>query len=314
MLLIWSCRGDKTADWFIERYLASAKLEWVRLNSDMFPEAYRLHADVERVTLRGQDGQTLFEVRDVSSVWYRRDLPSVFDTLSLSPQALEYSRSEAQTAFISVREALSHAKWLNKPEENRIASDKLSQLRDAKSRGFRIPETLITNDALEAAGFAEKHGGKVIAKALRRGTLEEGRVFYSSLIDVAALQDNSTSIAVAPLIFQEPIRKEFEVRAVVIDDACFGVKIFSQEYEVTSVDWRRSPLLLRHEILELPADVAERCIAMTRSSRLLYSAFDLIVTPEGEYVFLEHNPAGQFAWLEELTGVPIGKKLLETLS
>src|SRR3989344_3913910 len=260
MLLIWSCRGDKTADWFIERYLISAKLDWVRFDTDMFPEAYRVYGDMEGVTLLTQDGRRLFESRDVSSVWYRRELPSTFDTLSLSPHALEYSRSEAQTTLIAIRKALSHARWLNNPEENRIASDKLSQLRDAKSRGFRIPETLITNDALAAVELAKKYGGRVIAKALRRGTVEDGRVFYSSLVDIAMLQRHLMSIAVAPVIFQEPIKKEFEIRAIVIGNACFGVKIFSQEHDITSVDWRRSPLSLKHEIIDLTTDVAEHCI------------------------------------------------------
>ena len=33
---------------------------------------------------------------------------------------------------------------------------------------------------------------------------------------------------------------------------------------------------------------------------LTYGAIDLIVTPAGEYVFLENNPVGQFLFVEEL--------------
>ena len=36
-----------------------------------------------------------------------------------------------------------------------------------------------------------------------------------------------------------------------------------------------------------------------RALGILFGAFDFIVTPEGEHVFLEVNPAGQFLWVEE---------------
>ncbi len=314
MILIWSCRDDKTADWFIGRYLSSTNVAWFRFDTDTFPEMYRIRGTMDEVVVHGCDGHGSFNPKEISSVWYRREAPSVFSNTPMSPEALEYSRSEAQTMLISIRETLNHVRWVNRPEENRAASDKLSQLRDARSKGFRVPRTLVTNDSSSAVEFAKECGGNVIVKALRRGTIEVGRVFYSTLMDIASLGKHTESIAVAPLIFQEPIRKDFEVRATVVDDMCFGVKIFSQEREITSVDWRRNPLSLRHEIVDLPTEVVERCVAITRSCRLLFSAFDLIVTPEGEYVFLEHNPAGQFAWLEELTGIPIGRKLLETLS
>lgn len=314
MLLIWSCRGDKTVDWFIDRYLSSSNVTWVRFDTDMFPEAYRVRGSMDGIELRDLGGYNLFEPTEISSVWYRRESPCAFSNISMSPKALEYSRLEAQVMLTSIRETLGHARWVNRPEDNRAASDKLSQLRDAQLRGFRVPKTLITNDSLAAIKFTEECGGKIIAKALRRGTISAGKVFYSNLMDVAMLQRHTMSIAVAPLIFQEPIQKEFEIRAIVVDNMCFGVKIFSQEHEITSIDWRRNPLSLRHEIITLPIEVVEHCVAMTRSCRLWFSAFDLIATPEGEYVFLEHNPAGQFAWLEELTGIPIGKKLLEVLS
>jgi hypothetical protein len=36
-----------------------------------------------------------------------------------------------------------------------------------------------------------------------------------------------------------------------------------------------------------------------RSLGILFGAFDFIVTPEGEHVFLEVNASGQFLWVEE---------------
>lgn len=39
----------------------------------------------------------------------------------------------------------------------------------------------------------------------------------------------------------------------------------------------------------------------------------MILTPDGRYVFLEINPNGQWAWIEETTGLPISEALIELL-
>jgi glutathione synthase/RimK-type ligase-like ATP-grasp enzyme len=46
---------------------------------------------------------------------------------------------------------------------------------------------------------------------------------------------------------------------------------------------------------------------------LVYGAIDLILTPEGEYVFVEVNPNGQYWWIERLTGLPITKRIVRLL-
>jgi glutathione synthase/RimK-type ligase-like ATP-grasp enzyme len=46
---------------------------------------------------------------------------------------------------------------------------------------------------------------------------------------------------------------------------------------------------------------------------LVYSAIDLILTPEGEYVFLEINPVGEWGWLEKEIGLNISGSLINEL-
>jgi glutathione synthase/RimK-type ligase-like ATP-grasp enzyme len=41
---------------------------------------------------------------------------------------------------------------------------------------------------------------------------------------------------------------------------------------------------------------------------------DLIVTPEGETVFLEINAAGQWKWIEDATELPIASAIARRLS
>ena len=46
---------------------------------------------------------------------------------------------------------------------------------------------------------------------------------------------------------------------------------------------------------------------------LRYGCIDMIITPNNEYVFLEINPNGQWRFVEEQTGMSIGKTIAQLL-
>jgi beta-lactam-binding protein with PASTA domain len=37
------------------------------------------------------------------------------------------------------------------------------------------------------------------------------------------------------------------------------------------------------------------------------------VTPDGQYVFLESNPRGQYLWIEDYTGMPITEAIADAV-
>lgn len=45
-------------------------------------------------------------------------------------------------------------------------------------------------------------------------------------------------------------------------------------------------------------EVRRGVTALLRHADLLYGALDFIVTPSGEWIFLELNPNGQWAWIK----------------
>jgi glutathione synthase/RimK-type ligase-like ATP-grasp enzyme len=60
--------------------------------------------------------------------------------------------------------------------------------------------------------------------------------------------------------------------------------------------------------------IHDRILALHRRFGLIYSSFDFVRTPDGEYVFLETNPFGQWLWIEDLTGMPISKAIANYLA
>jgi hypothetical protein len=49
------------------------------------------------------------------------------------------------------------------------------------------------------------------------------------------------------------------------------------------------------------------------SFELNFASLDMIVTPEGEFVFLELNPNGQWLWLELELGLPLVATMADLL-
>ena len=67
------------------------------------------------------------------------------------------------------------------------------------------------------------------------------------------------------------------------------------------------------EVHDLPAAIADKCLGLTKALGLRYGACDLVLTPDGRYVFLELNPAGEFHWIEQVTGLPITAAIVDLL-
>lgn len=101
-------------------------------------------------------------------------------------------------------------------------------------------------------------------------------------------------------MFQEYVPKRVELRVTVIGDDIFAAEIDSQADEQASVDWRRFAMEIPFRQATLPTEVAERCLTLVKSYGLNFSAMDLILTPDGRYVFVENNPNGQFIFVEKL--------------
>jgi glutathione synthase/RimK-type ligase-like ATP-grasp enzyme len=80
------------------------------------------------------------------------------------------------------------------------------------------------------------------------------------------------------------------------------------------VDWRRGGSLeLNYRPHTLPKEIGSTCRRLVDRLDLSFGAIDMILTPQGEYVFLEINPNGQWAWIEQRTGVPMSRSLVDLL-
>jgi glutathione synthase/RimK-type ligase-like ATP-grasp enzyme len=194
---------------------------------------------------------------------------------------------------------------VNPPDAGTRAGNKLTGLRAAARAGLAVPETLVTTDPDEAAAFLDRHGGRVVAKALhshyveldgRRHSLFTRRV---TAADRAAL----TALRAAPCMLQPEVSRRTEIRVTVVGD-----RVLAAERDlrgIDEVDVRRVARRLPVRACELAADVAARCVALVAGLGLRYAALDVARTPDDEHVVLDLNPRGGWWSVEERTGLPI---------
>jgi glutathione synthase/RimK-type ligase-like ATP-grasp enzyme len=193
---------------------------------------------------------------------------------------------------------------------------KAAQLRLAGELGFELPPTLITNHAEDLLEFYREHNGNIVSKLAGIGfsaTLGQTFCRYTERVSKRDL-GYARAIRFCPMIFQAYVPKRVELRITVVGDRVFAAEIHSQHSHHTRHDWRRYDLdATPHFTHELPPEVEQRCIRLLQKMGLSYGAIDMIVTPDGRYVFIEINPSGQYMWIEQVTGLPITDAICDLL-
>ena len=252
------------------------------------------------------------DLRSVRSVWYRRSAPPDLPG-TLKEEERRFATSEARAAFDGLCRVTDWF-WVNHPDRVRVAGSKMLQLKVAAELGFRIPRTLVSNDPDAVRRFFRAHGGRIIYKPFNSGFFAgTQKVCYTTPLAERDLA-NLDLIRLTPGLFQENLAKRFEVRVTIIGRTVFATKIDSQSRPEAAQDWREAETDdLPHVPHRLPAEIESRCLAFLDRFGLAYGAMDFIVTPEGDYVFLENNPSGQFGWIEDRTGEPMTATLARML-
>jgi hypothetical protein len=119
------------------------------------------------------------------------------------------------------------------------------------------------------------------------------------------------AVRYAPVIFQRYVPVELDLRVTVVEDDVFAAAIRSgPDYQA---DYRLGLASATVTAYELPHDVAARLLDLMKALRLSFGAIDMRVTPDGEHVFLEVNPAGEYLFISERTGQPIPAAIAASL-
>ena len=294
-ILIITSSFDKTADYLEKKY---AEWKFFRFNTDNFNE-YSISVSADEWLI--SRGDMSVSKNQVCSVYYRKPVLPV-----LTDYKQEYHLT-IQRDIISVINGIADSfdrKVLTKPYILRKTENKIFQLLTAKSCGLVIPSSYIGN-AENTIEFANK---AFIIKPISTARIQKGEEWeaYYTECYTEPVEDISNT----PVYLQQYIPKKYEVRLTIVDSNAFPVQIDCRD----KTNWRRDYLNHKYCIIDCPDIVLKACQRLLNKYQLIFGAFDFIVTPDNEWVFLEVNPNGQWLWLEQALDLSISKSIINYLS
>jgi len=319
MILIISTPNDAPANG-VEVRLRARGLKVLRFDTADFPARANLtmsyRPGVPKYTLRVGDDTHRFDRLD--AVWFRKPGQPEIHADIKDEEIREVMQQDASEFLSAVWDSLDCRALPGIPSDMKVAQRKASQLGRAQALGFELAPTIVSNDPREFLDLYRTESGRLISKINGALTLRSrmGSEFmrYTNTVSTRDVL-HAHSISYGPLVLQAYVPKRVEIRVTVVADKVFAAEIHSQSANRTRFDWRRYDLgTTPHKSHELPDDVAQRCVDLVKISRLTYGTIDLILTPDGRYVFLELNSAGEYGWIEQLTGLPISDAIADFLA
>lgn len=198
--------------------------------------------------------------------------------------------------------------YVNHPNRIGDAEYKPAGLAAAAAAGFLLPPTLITNMPEDARAFIKENGPAIFKPISVPLYLVDGKAQTVAVGEVA-VGDVDDSVAGTMHLFQKRVDKIADVRVTVI-----GGQIFSVRIDSGLLDWRTDYNTHTYTPVAAPPTVERAMRAYLKHFGLVFGAFDFALTESGEWIFIECNPSGQWAWLEPPTGLPMTAALADLLA
>lgn len=244
-----------------------------------------------------------FNTKDIKRYWYRRGAwastqPGVLGNIKEQwlYRYLKYFTKEAERDIVELIESQLEGNALN-TFLNSSNINKTKVLKSCRALDIAVPETIVTNTREGVSRFIKKHGD-IITKAVNNIDPNiKGECFIdvtTKLITLDTVEELPEKFHIS--VFQKLIKKQFEIRTFFLIDRFYSMAIFSQNDDQTKVDFRNYNFKKPNRVVpyNLPMSIESKLRKLLAEYTLKSASLDLIYSEEGEYVFLEINPIGQY--------------------
>lgn len=267
---------------------------------------------------------------DITQFWYRRGNFRNNSGFTLSKNDIKLKefifkiednfQREKTRMMDNISLILEKGNRINRFQEN--FTNKIYNLSHANDAGLCIPETLLTNNMEELLDFSLTYD-PIITKDIEFNSFqfifeENSQVFVHQPVHI--LSKNDIQIQSSKYdgekfghfsMYQQYIEKKYELRIFYLKGKFYPMAIFSQASEKTKIDFRNYDKERPNRCVpyKLPQEIEQKLICFMQSIDMNSGSIDMIYTPEGEYVFLEVNPVGQFQWLSKSCNYDIEREI-----
>ena len=315
MILIISDKND-VHTLKVETFLQNDSVKYIRFNIDVESlKSTHVKFDGENWEIKSPNGN--FITSEIKVIWNRRTyVELLLDEIDNNDPGFKIWKGEWNKTLLGIYSSLESKKWLNFYRDAYYAENKYRQYTIAKAQGFKTPSFICSNDKeFLMKSFAD--GNEKVLKFMNQDFYKIGDGVYKGIyVNKVKVSDfeKFKNTDENPIILQDYISKDYEVRYTVVGDKHFVCKIDSQLSEIANIDWRRYDLAnTPHSIIEPPRLIKEQVESFMSALNLNYGALDFIVSKENEWFFLELNSMGQFLWIEDLTGLEISSHIAKWL-
>lgn len=170
--------------------------------------------------------------------------------------------------------------------------------------GFKVPETLVTNDPDLARAFIAEHG----------------RAIYKSISSERSIVQtvNDADLRRLDAIRWCPVQFQAFVEGTDVRVHTVGGEVFATEILSAATDYRyahqQTGAAATMQPCHLPAELDARCLTLAAGLGLDLAGIDLRLTPDGEAVCFEVNPSPVYSYYEAHTGQPIAAAIARHLA
>ena len=304
-----------TTDYIVNK-LNKQKISYFRLNTEDLITAIGINFNFKlglfQLIVRAKD--QIINLNEVKSVYFRRPQLPLLSDFSISDAEKQLILKEIAYTLEGLYKILINKFWISPVFSIREAENKIYQLLLAEKLGFTIPNSIITNEKQCAEVFISENKANII-KPIKTGVIDEKnneKVIFTSDFNLNQI-GSLNRISYCPTYFQEKIEKKADLRVTVVGNELFAVKIHSQLNLESKTDWRKGSEYVSYEKFDICPEIKKQCIQLTKALNLNFGAIDFIIDQNDNYIFLEINPNGQWAWLEEKLSLPISDHIIKLL-
>lgn len=316
MILILSDKFDTHADLVCSK-LKEKDSNFFRFNLDT-DSLKKSFVSFENQKWSISQEQKLINSSEIETIWVRRPFVEVsLEEENINDPGFKIWRGEWNKTLLGIYNSLKHANWLNPLARSYQVENKYLQMEYAQKVGFNTPSIIISNEKTKLIEFSEKHGDvvlKLMNQEFYRDYDGKFKGLYVNKITKDVL-DSFENYDENPIVLQEYINKAYEVRYTIIGKDHHVCKIESQKSNLANIDWRRYDIPnTPHYPMNPPKEIEDKVNNFMELCGIYFGALDFIVSPNGEWYFLEINTMGQWRWIEDLTDLKISDSIVKFLT
>ena len=288
MVLIISISNDystsEVISWFIKK-----DVKFLRVNKGELEKIVFVNNSFQ-LFIKGES----YSLNEFKFIWYRKgDLfPNYLKENTEMNSFLFQENKNLKEYFYYLLHKIPH---LNSYEKGDI--NKLIVLDKAKEVGLKTPNFFITSEKEDFQKIKSKQKTELITKTISGNpsfsTALKRYVMYTKKVETI------TDDRFFPSLFQQYIKKKYELRIFYLGGVFFSMAIFPKSHS-SMIDIRNEKEASNRNMpYKLPKKIEEKIIKLMKSLDLESGSIDMLVTEEEHYYFLEVNPVGQFGYVAE---------------